>query len=98
MLPIRVGPTTGGAVPTGAGEAPGLGAPEEMGGAPGIELGTVPVAFRVADMLVSHIWPGMTMETSRRTPDHGTSPLSAVAVRTSRAATVCLRTANSWSW
>src|SRR6266540_39807 len=54
----------------------------------------VSVAFRP----VSHILFGMTMETSRSTPDQATWSLSAPAARASLAATVSLSSWNCCSW
>src|SRR6266511_1476329 len=85
MLPIRVG-------------AAGAGAPPVLVGVPdGANAGVVAlvsVAFRP----VSHILFGMTMETSRSTPDHATCPLNAPAGRASLAATVSLSSWNCCSW
>src|SRR5439155_4275447 len=54
---------------TGAPVAKGPAVPAGAPGAAATEvLPTVPL------MLVSHIWPGITMETSCRTPDHATLP------------------------
>ncbi len=62
-----------------------------------VEGGWTALVFTDPVRFVSHMLSGITMETSRRTPDHRTRPLLTPVTNASLSATSARRSANGWS-